>query len=221
LPARTLLPVLLPDNVPAAAALIKKNERTNKMSHIDLIKKRFQESLDVKQKSALLFPELIEKANNEIVKRLRKGCKIVTCGNGGSSCDAQHIATELLVRFYINRAPIPAITLETNTAALTAIANDFSYEESFSKGAQALLQKNDVLLALSTSGNSPNILKAIEAAKQKGAWILGFSGKTGGKMAALCDLIFLVPSADTPRIQEVHITIAHILCELIEADLFG
>jgi D-sedoheptulose 7-phosphate isomerase len=190
------------------------------MSPLDLIKKRFLESIELKQKSILLFPDLIEKANSEIVKRLKQGGKVVTCGNGGSSCDAQHIATELLVRFYINRAPIPAMALETNPAVLTAIANDFSYDESFSKGAEALLQKNDVLIALSTSGNSPNILKAIEAGKQKGAWVLGFSGKTGGKMAPLCDLIFLVPSSDTPRIQEVHITIAHILCELIEKDLF-
>lgn len=191
------------------------------MSRKDITQKRFLESIEIKQKCVTLFPDLIDQATTEIMKRLRLGGKIVTCGNGGSSCDAQHIATELLVRFYKNRAPIPAMALETNPAVLTAIANDFSYDESFSKGALALLQQNDVFIALSTSGNSPNVLKAIEAAKQKGAWILGFSGKSGGKMTFLCDLIFLVPSLDTPRIQEVHITLAHILCELIEKEMFA
>lgn len=190
------------------------------MSYMEYIRKRLLESAELKKKSAELLPAFIEMAVKEIVKRLRKGGKVLTCGNGGSACDAQHIVGELVVRFYKDRPPIPAIALETNPAVITASGNDYSYAESFARSAQALINKNDALIAISTSGNSANILRVIDIAKRKGAWILGLSGKTGGKMKAKCNQIILVPSDDTPRIQEVHIAIAHILCELIEKELY-
>ncbi len=190
------------------------------MSDIERIKKIFTTSAELKQKVAEIFPKNIEETVEKIVELLKNGGRIFTCGNGGSNCDAQHIAGELVVRFYKDRPPIPAIALETNPGVMTAVSNDFSYKESFSRSAEAFMQKGDILIALSTSGNSPNILEAIDIAKKKGSWILGLSGKTGGKMAEKCDKIFLVPTNDTPRIQEVHITIAHALCELIEEKVF-
>ena len=191
------------------------------MSLKEHVRRRLVESAELKKKAIDLYPEEIEKASKEITKRLRIGGKIFACGNGGSSCDAQHIVGELMVRFYKNRPPIPAIALGTNVGVITAISNDFSYNESFSRSVEGLMNGNDVLIALSTSGNSPNVLSAVNTARAKGSWILGFSGRNGDKMASLCDQIFLVPSDDTPRIQEIHITVAHILCELIEMEMYG
>lgn len=186
----------------------------------NIIKKRIKESIDVKN---LIMEKYIDTINNilkEIIKRIKKGGTIFSCGNGGSYCDALHLTEELLVRYYKNRPPIKALTLEMNPGAITAASNDFSYKESFSRSTEAFVKKNDVFIAISTSGNSPNILNAIKIAKKNGAWIIGFSGKTGGKMKKYCNQIINVPSTDTPRIQEVHILIIHILCELIEENMY-
>lgn len=191
------------------------------MDNIKLAQQRVSETIALKTRVLESLPKEVAAATGQIVARLKKGGRIFTCGNGGSCCDAQHIAGELVVRFYKNRAAIPAIALETNPGVMTAISNDFTFDEAFSRSASALMGENDVLIALSTSGNSPNVLRAIDVAKEKGTWVLGMSGETGGKMADVCDQILLVPSSDTPRIQEVHITFAHILCELIENEMFS
>lgn len=164
--------------------------------------------------------EKIRKVTNVIVEALRKGHKVVLFGNGGSAADAQHIACELAGRFKKERPGIPAISLTTNTSALTAIANDYSYEEVFSRQVQSIVNEGDVVIGISTSGNSANVIKGVGAAKQKGALTVGLTGATGGKLEKVVDICIKVPSTDTPRIQEVHITIGHIICQLVEEGLF-
>jgi len=156
------------------------------------------------------------KASSLILKTLQKGNKILLCGNGGSASDAQHIAAELTGRYKNTRKALPAIALNTDTSAITAIANDFGYESVFSRQVEALAQKGDLLIAISTSGNSPNILNALETAKELGCKTLGFSGYEGGKMNQYCDINLIVPSNDTPRIQEMHILFGHILCQIVD-----
>jgi D-sedoheptulose 7-phosphate isomerase len=155
------------------------------------------------------------------VSALRGGNKLLFAGNGGSAADAQHWAGELVSRFYFDRPGLPAIALTTDTSILTAIGNDYGYERVFSRQVEALGASGDVLVAISTSGRSPNILAAIAAARAKGVKVIGFSGATGGDMRANCDLCFCVPCADTPRIQEGHEFIGHVLCALIEQEMFG
>lgn len=150
---------------------------------------------------------------------IRAGGKIMFCGNGGSAADAQHLAAELLGRYLVNRRALPAIALTTDSSALTAIANDFGFDEVFSRQVQGLGRPGDVLVAISTSGNSPNILQAVQAAREIGIVAIGLTGSAGGRMADLCDVCLRVPSAHTPRIQEMHIAVGHMLCELVEADL--
>lgn len=150
---------------------------------------------------------------------IRAGGKIMFCGNGGSAADAQHLAAELLGRYLVNRRALPAIALTTDSSALTAIANDFGFDEVFSRQVQGLGRPGDVLVAISTSGNSPNILQAVQAAREIGIVAIGLTGSAGGRMADLCDICLRVPSAHTPRIQEMHIAVGHMLCELVEADL--
>jgi D-sedoheptulose 7-phosphate isomerase len=147
---------------------------------------------------------------------LEAGHKILLCGNGGSAADAQHIAAELTGRYKIERKGLPAIALTTDTSALTAIGNDYGYEHVFARQVEALAQKGDLLIAISTSGNSQNVLYALEKAKEIGCRTVGLSGKGGGKMSDLCDINIVVPSDDTARIQEMHIMIGHILCQLID-----
>ncbi len=146
----------------------------------------------------------------------RQGKKILLAGNGGSAADAQHIAAELVGRFHRERSALAAIALTTDSSALTAIGNDYGFDLVFSRQVEALGQAGDVLIGISTSGNSPNVLAATEAARARGMKIIGFTGKTGGKMATLCDVMVQVPSTETPRIQECHILLGHILCQLIE-----
>jgi D-sedoheptulose 7-phosphate isomerase len=141
---------------------------------------------------------------------------LLVCGNGGSAADAQHIAAELTGRFFRDRRPLRALPLHGNTSSLTAIGNDYGYEEVFAREVTAHGREGDVLLAISTSGNSPNILRAIEAARQQGMTVIGLTGAGGGKMRFLCDLCLQVPSTSTPRIQECHILIGHTICELVE-----
>lgn len=192
------------------------------MSMKDLIQNSIRESISVKQ--AILgdaaFLQKIEQAAEMLTNCYRNGGKVLFCGNGGSAADAQHIAAELSGRFYLDRPPLYAEALHVNSSFVTAVANDYGYEEVYARMVQAAGQKGDVLVAFSTSGNSPNILKAIEMAKEKGMLVLGFSGETGGKMAKLCDVLLNVPSTDTPRIQESHILLGHIICQYVEAAMF-
>jgi D-sedoheptulose 7-phosphate isomerase len=186
------------------------------------IRKSIENSVSVKNKilenAALL--SVIEEAAEEIISSLRKDGKILFCGNGGSAADAQHLAAELSGRFYYDRDPLPAEALHVNTSYLTAVANDYGYDEVFSRMIKGSGKKGDVLVGLSTSGNSGNIIKAMETAKASGMLTIGFTGETGGKMKDLCHYLINVPSQDTPRIQEAHIMIGHIICELVESTLF-
>lgn len=145
---------------------------------------------------------------------------VLFCGNGGSAADAQHLAAEFSGRFYYDRPPLNSEALHVNTSYLTAVGNDYSFDEVYARIVRAKGKKGDVLVALSTSGNSENILRAILAAAEAGMTVIGMTGQSGGKMKDKCDTLINVPSADTPRIQEAHITIGHIICELVESDLF-
>jgi len=159
----------------------------------------------------------IEKISDALVAAYKKGNKMVLFGNGGSAADAQHLATELLGGFTNhNRKSLPALALTTDTSALTAIGNDYVFDEVFSRQVQAMVNPGDVVIAISTSGNSRNVLKGAEMARQKNAVVVGFTGQNGGKLKDLCDLCLRVPSTDTPRIQEAHITVGHILCAIVE-----
>jgi len=155
------------------------------------------------------------------VQALKSGNKLLFAGNGGSAADAQHWAGELVSRFYFDRPGLPAIALTTDTSILTAIGNDYGYDYVFARQVEALGQAGDVLFAISTSGNSKNIVRAIDAARTKGLKVVGFTGQGGGAMAALCDVCFRVPSPETPRIQEGHEALGHLICALIEQEIFG
>lgn len=155
-----------------------------------------------------------------IAATMTSGHKLLLCGNGGSAADCQHIAAEYSNRFLIDRPPLPALALTTDTSALTAIGNDFSFNEVFSKQVQALGQPGDILLGISTSGNSENVLRAFAVAKEKNLYCLGLAGRDGGKMNALCDTCFIVEDTSTALIQEIHITLGHLLCELTDYYLF-
>jgi D-sedoheptulose 7-phosphate isomerase len=158
----------------------------------------------------------ILKAVHMLTRCLKKGCKVVLFGNGGSASDCQHIAAELMGRFYHDRRPLPAISLTTDTSLLTAISNDYEFSRSFSRQVEAIGQKGDIAIGISTSGNSKNVIEAIKAANKKGLSTIVLTGKDGGKLARIAQLAIKVPSKDTPRIQEAHIMIGHIICQLIE-----
>jgi D-sedoheptulose 7-phosphate isomerase len=151
---------------------------------------------------------------------MRAGGKLLIAGNGGSAADAQHIAGEFISRLMFDHPPLPAIALTTDTSALTATANDYGYEQVFERQVIALGRKGDVFLGISTSGNSPNVIRALSAARTQGVTTLGFTGQGGGKMVELCDMLLPAPSAWTPIIQQIHITAAHIYCALIERSMF-
>lgn len=181
-----------------------------------------QESINVKE-LIVANKDLINRiksAAQSCVESLQEGGKVHFCGNGGSAADAQHLAAELSGRFYYDRKPLNAEALHVNTSYLTAVANDYSFNMIYSRMIEASAKQGDVLVAISTSGNSENIVKAIEAAKQKKMLVVGMTGETGGKMATLCDILINVPSSCTPRIQEAHIMIGHIICEIIESTIF-
>jgi D-sedoheptulose 7-phosphate isomerase len=158
---------------------------------------------------------------DEIVSCFRQGGHVFFCGNGGSAADAQHLAAEFSGKFYIDRDILPAEALHCNTSYLTAISNDYSFDIVYARLIAGLGRKGDILIGLSTSGNSTNIVKAFETCREKGILTIGFTGEDGGKMRDLSDFILAIPSTDTPRIQEAHITIGHIICEIVEATLFG
>ncbi|MBI4386443.1 MAG: D-sedoheptulose 7-phosphate isomerase [Elusimicrobia bacterium] len=163
---------------------------------------------------------LIEAMALRLTQAYRKGNKILTFGNGGSACDAQNFADELVGRLRRNRPPLPAVALTVNTADLTSIANDFGYETVFARQLEAHAKPGDIAVAISTSGNSPNVLKALDAAKKLELTTLGLTGETGGKMRSLTDLCLCVPSRTVARIQEAHITVIQILCDIVEGSLF-
>ncbi|HDZ4221118.1 TPA: D-sedoheptulose 7-phosphate isomerase [Campylobacter jejuni] len=187
------------------------------------IKEHFQESILVKEQ--ILKDEnlitLIKNASLEVIKAYKNGNKTLLAGNGGSAADAQHIAGEFVSRFYFDRPSIASIALTTDTSILTAIGNDYGYENLFARQVQAQGVKGDVFIGISTSGNSKNILKALELCKQKEIISIGLSGASGGAMNELCDYCIKVPSTCTPRIQEAHILIGHIICAIVEEELFG
>jgi D-sedoheptulose 7-phosphate isomerase len=178
-----------------------------------------EESAQVKLALAKEKIDEIERMVSLIVTAVKAGGKVVLFGNGGSAADAQHLAGELVGRFKLERQALPAIALTTNTSTLTAMANDCGYETVFSRQVEALVSEKDVVIAISTSGNSSNVIEAVKAAKKKGVKTIGLTGGSGGKLAKAADLVITVPSKDTPRIQEAHITIGHIVCELVEREL--
>jgi D-sedoheptulose 7-phosphate isomerase len=179
-------------------------------------------SIEVKQE--LLSDESISNKISEVVKRtvdsLNNGNRLWFCGNGGSAADAQHLAAEFSGRFYKDRRALPAEALHCNTSYLTAVANDYSYDVVYARLVEGICNKGDLLFGFSTSGNSTNICKAFEVARSKGVITVGFTGRSGGKMKELSDYLFNVPSTDTPRIQESHILLGHIICQLAEEDFF-
>jgi D-sedoheptulose 7-phosphate isomerase len=187
------------------------------------IKNIIQHSIDVKSK--VLEDEALISTIGEIVTLIvtafRNGNKVLFCGNGGSAADAQHLAAEFSGRFYTDREALPAEALHTNTSYLTAVANDYSYDVVYSRLIKGIGKKGDVLIGLSTSGNSTNIIKAFETAKEKGMNTIGFTGSTGGLMKNFSDFLINVPSNDTPRIQESHILLGHIVCQLVEENYFN
>lgn len=182
------------------------------------IKSIIQASIDVK-KSLLADEALVAKiqtVSEKVAEVFKSGGRVYFCGNGGSAADAQHLAAEFTGRFYHDREPLPAEALHCNTSFLTAVANDYSYDQIYERAIKAQGRKGDVLFGISTSGNSKNIILAQLEAQKRGMTVISFTGATGGKMKDSCDYLFNVPSTDTPRIQESHILIGHIICQLVE-----
>ena len=167
-----------------------------------------------------ILQEKIQKIAIKSIAAFKDDKKMLLCGNGGSASDAQHIAAELSGRFYADRPPLYAEALHVNSSYMTAVANDYGYEATYARMVEAAGRKGDVLLGISTSGSSPNVVKAMQKAKELGMLTIGFTGKEGGEMKDICDIMICVPSVDTPRIQEAHILIGHIICQLIEEEMF-
>jgi D-sedoheptulose 7-phosphate isomerase len=189
---------------------------------MEKIREIIQSSINIKQQ-VLDNEELLStvgKVVDVIVEAFKEGNRVYFCGNGGSAADAQHLAAEFSGRFYADRKALPAEALHCNTSYLTAVANDYSYEMIYSRIINGIGEAGDVLIGLSTSGNSANIIKAFEIARQKGIITIGFTGLSGGQMKALSDYLINIPSADTPRIQESHIMVGHIICQLVEEKMF-
>lgn len=187
------------------------------MNNVDILRSALAEHQAVMAKLEALLPQIAAVAG---VMRdcLKRGNKILFMGNGGSAADSQHIAAEIVGRYKKERRGLPAIALTTDTSILTSVGNDYGFEFIFSRQVEALCLPDDVVFGISTSGNSPNVVRAIETARQIGATTVAMSGGSGGKLAELCDHNLVMPSNDTPRIQEAHIFIGHMLCELAEAD---
>ncbi len=187
----------------------------------ELVEEIFIESAKLKKEFVFEYAEDIVNLGILMAKRLEMGYKILICGNGGSAADSQHFAAEIVGRFEKNRKAFPAIALTTDTSALTAIGNDYGFDEVFARQVEALGQKGDILIGISTSGNSKNIIKAVEKAKEMNLFTVGFLGKDGGKLKDIVDKAFIVKHDNTARIQEVHLTLEHTLCKIIEMYLTG
>ncbi|MCK0537939.1 phosphoheptose isomerase [Alcanivorax quisquiliarum] len=191
---------------------------------VERIRQMFVDSIETKVQAAEVLPAVIEAAGARMVESLLNGGKILTCGNGGSAGDAQHFSSELLNRFERERPALPAVALTTDSSTVTSIANDYSYNEIFSKQIRALGNAGDVLLAISTSGNSANVIQAVQAAHDRDMTVVALTGREGGEMANLYsagDVEVRVPSKSTARIQEVHLVVIHALCDYIDQQLFG
>ena len=185
----------------------------------ELIKQRFLDHQEVWQ--AVMDSDLLDKLAviaSEVKKALANGHKVLFCGNGGSAADSQHLAAEFVGRFQKERKGLPAIALTVDTSILTAVGNDYGYNKVFVRQVEALAQAGDVLVGISTSGNSPNVIEALELAKEKGCYTVGMTAYGGGKMASLCDTCLAVPCKVTARAQEMHILMGHILCELVDGE---
>lgn len=189
----------------------------------DILNKSFTKAIALKERTFndKQLMNVIESSAQTCVKTFKNRGQILFCGNGGSAGDAQHIAAELSGRFYFDRPPLDAEALHVNSSYLTAVANDYSYDVIYERLIEAKGKKGDVLVGISTSGNSENVLRAMKKAKELGMVTIGMTGEGGGKMAEYSDFLLAVPSNDTPRIQEVHILLGHIICEIVEEELFG
>lgn len=185
----------------------------------NLARKSLKQHLEVFQKVIIENSEAIEECAALIFETFKRGGKILICGNGGSAADAQHLAAEFVGRYETERIGLPAIALTTDTSAITALANDYSFEKVFARQVDALAAEGDCLIAISTSGNSPNVISAVMSARNRGCKVIGLTGAKGKKLAGLCDSCIVVPAERTARIQEAHITIAHIWCEIVEQRL--
>lgn len=186
----------------------------------DNILKAFEESISLKERFVKGHIEVIEEASKAIADAFSNGRKLILFGNGGSATDASHIAAEFVNRFKRERPGLPAISLNTDIAVITSIANDYDYSEIFARQLKTLSEEGDIVIAITTSGSSANVLKAVEVAKKRKLRLIVFTGEKGGKLASKADFAFVVPSDNTPRIQEVHITLGHVLCQMVEEILF-
>jgi D-sedoheptulose 7-phosphate isomerase len=192
------------------------------MNKSTVVNKNFLDSIELKQ--SLLADQkmidLIVRISDLIIAGYRNGKKVLFCGNGGSAADAQHLAAEFSGRYYYDRAPLFAEALHVNTSYLTAVANDYSFDHVYERMVKAMGETGDIIIGLSTSGNSENVLKALKEAKAIGMSTIAFTGNGGGKMKDVCEFIIDIPSTDTPRIQECHMLIGHTVCQIVEAELF-
>jgi D-sedoheptulose 7-phosphate isomerase len=187
----------------------------------EIIKDQLLESAKIKQKFLASNINVINSAAEKLVFAVKNGRKILLCGNGGSAADAQHLAAELVAKLKLRRKAIPALALTTDTSLLTAISNDDDFFEVFSRQVEAFGKKDDILLGISTSGNSKNVLQAVEQAKKQQMFTIVLTGNSGGKLKEIADLTLIVPSENTQRIQECHITVGHILCDILEQSVFN
>ncbi len=188
-----------------------------------ILQHTLQNSIQLKQ-ALLNDQEMLQNLENLVTLTsscFKAGGRVYFCGNGGSAADAQHLSAELSGRYYFDRPPLPSEALHVNSSYVTAVANDYGYEEIFARAIKAFGQKGDILIGLSTSGYSKNVIKAFEVARSIGMHIVAFTGEGGGKMGTLADTLFAIPSKDTPRIQEVHMLLGHTLCQGVEEQLFG
>ncbi|WP_066351160.1 D-sedoheptulose 7-phosphate isomerase [Aliarcobacter skirrowii] len=186
---------------------------------LKIIQDEFQSHLETIQKVINHMEPLLAEASQLVVETLRNGNKILICGNGGSAADAQHIAAELTGRYKTERRGLPGIALTTDTSALTAIGNDYGYDRVFDRQVESLANKGDLVIGISTSGNSKNVVNALKLGKKLGCKTLGLSGRDGGAMNEVCDINLVVPSNNTPRIQEMHILFGHTICQIIDNEL--
>jgi len=186
-----------------------------------LISDYIKRSIQTKNELLITHVEIIAQIAKAIINAYRHGNKVLWFGNGGSAADAQHLACELVSRFYLERKALASIALTTNTSELTAIANDYDFDRVFARQVEALVNPGDVVIGISTSGNSPNVIEGINEAKRLGAITVGFTGATGGKLKGCVDNLLTIPSEETPHIQEAHIMVGHIICYIVENELFG
>jgi D-sedoheptulose 7-phosphate isomerase len=195
--------------------------RTDTVYAEGIVRSAIRESIEVQAQLLKHNVSIIAHLSKLLVSTLRAGGKLVLFGNGGSAADAQHVAAELINRFLMDRDALAAIALTTDTSILTSVCNDADFEQVFSRQVRALVQRGDVAVGISTSGNSPNVINGVIAAREKGAATVGFTGRGGGELKDLVDICCWVPSDSTPRIQEAHITVWHAICEVVEQEMFG